>query len=325
MTDTKLLLKKVSDGRTVALSGEVLVGRKPPAAVLLTEGQASKRHAMLVVSAEGVTVEDLNSTNGTYVNGRRIAGKVRLSDGDRVSFDTEEYQLVVQRPVDADKTLMRPSAPAEPPAVNGPGRQAKPQSTADAGKVDAVSSGSGQRSPGWINPESNKTEYIDPRKLKDGPVPVLPPSRVESADAPYLIVCSGASNGRQFRLVRNTAEQQEWTVGSDSGRDVRLGDSGVSGLHARIVNEGARWKVVDEMSANGTFVNGKRSPVSFLASGDRLRFGQVECLLQLPRTRVATSRVESAQGTSWRRTAIVVTVTFVLTAVLVLVAYLLLR
>ena len=44
-------------------------------------------------------------------------------------------------------------------------------------------------------------------------------------------------------------------------------DSGVSALHAKIANEGERWKVIDQMSANGTFVNGKRANVSYLVVG----------------------------------------------------------
>ena len=46
--------------------------------------------------------------------------------------------------------------------------------------------------------------------------------------------------------------------------------------------EGKRWKIVDQMSANGTFVNNKRSSVSYLASGDRLRFGPVDCIFWMP-------------------------------------------
>jgi pSer/pThr/pTyr-binding forkhead associated (FHA) protein len=322
-TGTRLLLRKVSDGKTVALSGEVLVGREPPAAVLLTERLASRRHARLVVSAEGVTVEDLGSTNGTYVNGQRIVGKVPLKHSDRLRFDTEEYQLLVERPVDADKTMMRPATPAEPAApVKAPDAPAaRPRTPPE--KVVEVPPAPAQRSPlDWINPDKkDKTEFIDPKSLKGIPGSVPLPNPVESADAAYLIVCSGASNGMQIRLAHGTEGQQEWTVGSDPGCDIKLSDRGVSALHARIVNEGARWKVVDEMSANGTYVNEKRSPVSYLASGNRLRFGPVSCLLQLPRSRASTRREPAGEKPSVRRTTIVVAVSFLLTAVALLVLY----
>jgi pSer/pThr/pTyr-binding forkhead associated (FHA) protein len=140
-------------------------------------------------------------------------------------------------------------------------------------------------------------------------------------------VRTGNSSGMQVCLVRGSEGQQAWTVGSDPGCDLQLTDSGVSGLHARIVNEGVRWKVVDEMSANGTFVNDKRSPNAYLATNDLVRFGRVECLLQLPRARAPSRRTgaPAAVGTSWRRTAIVVAVSFVLTAIVLYAAYRLLR
>lgn len=332
MTDTngtRLLLKKVSDGKTVALSGEVLVGREPPAAVLLTERQTSRRHARLVVSAEGVTVEDLGSTNGTYVNGERVSGKVPLKDHDRLRFDTEEYQFLVERPVDPNKTMMRPDPAAAPAAaIKAPDALAAKPRTAPEKVVEApkrvveAPPGPAQRPHRWIDPDKkDKTVFIDPKNLKDIPAAVPPPQQVESADAAYLIVCSGASNGMQIRLAHGSEGQQEWTVGSDPGCDIRLSDRGVSALHARIVNEGARWKVVDEMSANGTYVNDKRSPVSYLASGNRLRFGPVSCLLQLPRSRASTKREAASEAPSLRKATIVVTVSFVLTAIVLLVLY----
>jgi pSer/pThr/pTyr-binding forkhead associated (FHA) protein len=313
MTATRHLLRKVSDGKVLPLAGEVLVGRKPPATILLTEGQPSRRHALLVVGGEGVTVEDLESTNGTFVNGLRIAGKVLLADGDRIAFDKEEYQFVVQGAPDVDATMMRAPAAPEAAPPRPPPPPPKPPSPPQAD----------QRPGGWVDPGQNKTQYFDPRDLKNAPQAAIPAPRIEDPDAPYLIVCSGKSSGTQFRLSRGSEGQQSWTVGSDAGRDVRLGDSGVSGLHARIIHENARWKVVDEMSANGIYVNGKRSPVAYLATNDQIRFGPVECLLQLPRSRPAAPAARpAAQGApAWRRTAVVVVVSFLLTAIALYVAY----
>src|SRR5690606_39092420 len=102
-----------------------------------------------------------------------------------------------------------------------------------------------------------------------------------AADAPLLTVTSGKQAGTAIKLVAGQ-ETNVWNIGSDSERDIVFDEDGVSGFHAKIVNEGKRWKVIDQMSANGTLVNEKRGSISFLSSGDRIRFGPVECVFHLP-------------------------------------------
>jgi DNA-binding winged helix-turn-helix (wHTH) protein len=76
-----------ADGVQVRLEdGEALVGREPPIAVWLNSGSVSRRHARLVVNGESVSVEDLGSKNGTYVNGRQVTSRTELHDGDTVRF-----------------------------------------------------------------------------------------------------------------------------------------------------------------------------------------------------------------------------------------------
>jgi len=97
------------------------------------------------------------------------------------------------------------------------------------------------------------------------------------------------------------ARKNEWTIGSQDGRDILLKSEGVSAFHAKIVNEGMRWKVIDQLSANGTFVNGRRCTVSALTSADRITFGPVECIFQLPKGSEAPA---AGRGRLWKRLAI---------------------
>jgi hypothetical protein len=54
----------------------------------LSSGLVSRRHARLTLSHLGVTVEDLGSRNGVYVNSVRVIGSVRLKPGDRLAVGT---------------------------------------------------------------------------------------------------------------------------------------------------------------------------------------------------------------------------------------------
>jgi hypothetical protein len=71
-------------GRAVTLWGELTIGRRPPADVLLLDDAVSGRHARFARHNGEWVVEDLASTNGTYVNGRRLTQPVVLRPGDVV-------------------------------------------------------------------------------------------------------------------------------------------------------------------------------------------------------------------------------------------------
>ena len=65
---------------------EVLIGRDPHAAAMLEgDGFVSARHALVRVRGAATSVVDLGPTNGTFVNGERIAMETRLSPGDEVA------------------------------------------------------------------------------------------------------------------------------------------------------------------------------------------------------------------------------------------------
>jgi pSer/pThr/pTyr-binding forkhead associated (FHA) protein len=74
-------------GETYPLTEELSVGRAPGCAVVLENDTfVSQVHARLFRRGKETYVEDLGSTNGTYVNGERIAEVTRLRKGDRVQF-----------------------------------------------------------------------------------------------------------------------------------------------------------------------------------------------------------------------------------------------
>lgn len=80
-------------GRTFALSMATTVGRAPECALRLDESGISRTHARLLPTEEGVQIEDLGSTNGTFLNGKRVLhGVARV--GDEIGFDTLRFRLL---------------------------------------------------------------------------------------------------------------------------------------------------------------------------------------------------------------------------------------
>ena len=72
---------------------EVIVGRSSDLDLVLVEDLVSRRHARFAVRDGVVTVQDLGSTNGTFVNGQRTK-KARLAEGDRILIGSSLLKLV---------------------------------------------------------------------------------------------------------------------------------------------------------------------------------------------------------------------------------------
>jgi S1-C subfamily serine protease len=81
--------------------GYLVVGRDPQSDVRFDPQRdldVSTRHAAIVQSDDRVAVRDLGSTNGTFVNGRRITGDVTLRGGDVIGFGAHGPTIEVQLP-----------------------------------------------------------------------------------------------------------------------------------------------------------------------------------------------------------------------------------
>jgi len=71
-------------GLHVDMLGPVVIGRSPSADIVIDERCVSATHARFTLQGPALVLEDLNSTNGTLVNGHPISQPVTLRDGDEV-------------------------------------------------------------------------------------------------------------------------------------------------------------------------------------------------------------------------------------------------
>ena len=92
----KFMLRGVSGhlfGRSFALATVTTVGRAPDATLRLDENGISRAHARLVPTDAGVQIEDLGSTNGPFLNGKRIL-RAEAKANDEVGFDTLRFRVL---------------------------------------------------------------------------------------------------------------------------------------------------------------------------------------------------------------------------------------
>jgi pSer/pThr/pTyr-binding forkhead associated (FHA) protein len=78
-------------GAAYDLSAGALLGRGDQADIVLEDSFASTRHARLMPHGEVIVLEDLGSTNGTYLNGEPLRGAQPLHAGDRIRIGDSEF------------------------------------------------------------------------------------------------------------------------------------------------------------------------------------------------------------------------------------------
>lgn len=125
-----------SPGKVFALStNEVVLGRDIDNEVVINDAEISRRHTRLLIQEGGYVVEDLGSTNGTFVNGQKITGSHVLEPGQTIRLGenvTLSYEIAG---FDADATIAsgqrKPAAAAPPPPAAAPAARAPtPQAAA---------------------------------------------------------------------------------------------------------------------------------------------------------------------------------------------------
>jgi len=94
------------------IRSELVIGRDEGVDIVIATPAVSRRHARLMVEGDGYAIEDLGSSNGTFVNDDRLIGRRTLQHGDRIRLGqaiTLDYSAPVTE--DRGKTAVRPATP----------------------------------------------------------------------------------------------------------------------------------------------------------------------------------------------------------------------
>ena len=114
------------DVRYDLAEGQCVIGRSGDADVMLKDKLVSRRHARILRAGDEVTIEDLSSGNGVFVNGRQIHGPTALRPGDTLFVGRNRLEL---------------GSGSQPPQIAKPGRsiaEDDPQSTRRQDALDLL-------------------------------------------------------------------------------------------------------------------------------------------------------------------------------------------
>jgi pSer/pThr/pTyr-binding forkhead associated (FHA) protein/uncharacterized protein involved in exopolysaccharide biosynthesis len=97
-------------GRVYALTrNTVVLGRSDRADIRIQHPSVSAEHARIINTALGFELQDLSSTNGTFIGAQRVM-RARLNSGDRVVLGTVEFTFLIDQKPDATVALLPPGA-----------------------------------------------------------------------------------------------------------------------------------------------------------------------------------------------------------------------
>jgi ABC-type multidrug transport system ATPase subunit len=219
---------------------ELILGRRVDGEDQFAEDlQVSTRHARLTRAQDGgLVIEDLGSTNGTWVNGERITGprELRPSDVVRIGATTIEARAAGTVASRAPRIAPRAAAPA---TIETPPPRPATDGAPLAPPVEQIGSPSAVRRL----PPPPTGPPADANLLHDGERVPVPPDGL--------------------------------TIGRGPENDVVISEPTVSRGHARIVAQAGRYYLADLDSDNGTDLNGERlhGESRWLTSGDTIGVG----------------------------------------------------
>ncbi len=221
------------------------IGRRPHNDVVIDNLAVSGEHAVILIEAGGVVLEDLGSTNGTLLNGRPVQ-RAPLQHRDTIDIGKYRLRYVDEVPTaDFEKTMvvLRPGAA---------------QAAAQQALQQAIGSAGGPRPASLQAPPAS--ERVTPASPPASPLPFAP-AAAETAPPARIKVLTGGGAGREMALVKVVT-----TIGRPGG------------AVAAITRRGARYTLAHVEGGPVTRLNGAAlggDPVD-LRAGDRLELAGVE-------------------------------------------------
>ena len=86
--------KGIKEGSFIPIRSDLTIGRKEGNSIVMTDQHVSGNHAKIIVRNNGLFLEDLNSTNGTYLNGSKIKGRSKLSNKDEIRIGNGVFKIL---------------------------------------------------------------------------------------------------------------------------------------------------------------------------------------------------------------------------------------
>ncbi|MEH6823592.1 MAG: FHA domain-containing protein [Motiliproteus sp.] len=270
-------------GQFFPIQGTLLVGREQDCDLIINDQMLSRHHARLWLEDEGLNIEDLDSANGTFVNGQRI-DRAEIQSGDEIRFDSAAFSVIGPKVLvqeDDNMTQLRPALDLDATLT-----QAPPLTIPSEPRPETAETAPVPKSITALDPAADASDGIH--------AAAAPPTGPDvEADFEATSIFKVATDSEKTQLMQSppafllgesasimndrfALDIEPCLIGRSHGSNIQLLERSVSGRHAEIFQQGGGWAIRDMNSRNGTYLNDKRITTSALIDGDILRMGRVE-------------------------------------------------
>jgi pSer/pThr/pTyr-binding forkhead associated (FHA) protein len=258
---TSMSIKRLDTGEVFTLErGALSIGRDPNNDIFIDDRDISRQHATIELNDRELVLVDKNSTNGTLLNNWRISRPEALQAGDQIVLADTVLEVCEAAPANEDATSFRTSDDAT-----------NFRNPSDTGYRSDGNQEAAQRD--IREPEGDDTHFKNPMKTGTPDLSAIPGLNNAAA---VFIRHTGRNQIMLYTLEQNSALR--WLVGRQRDCDIAIEDNAVSRQHCLIQKRGDRWQIDDQQSRNGTYVNDLAVNMTYLSSGDRVTFGNIDVI-----------------------------------------------
>ncbi|MBM3496008.1 MAG: FHA domain-containing protein [Armatimonadetes bacterium] len=257
------VLVGTNEGKDFIISKSLtIIGRDERADIpVFADPSLTAQHAAIRIDQNRHVLHDGGSPVGSMVNGQRVKQAV-LRDGDMIQLG--QVRLLFREKATASRAPSPARDVARAPQAAG--RLQMPANLCQFCGAPKDAQGACLCSVGGV-------AVPGPTQA---PATAVGPGLAGGQPSPGLTVIEGPDSGASFEL-----HPLPQTLGRETGRTIMLADDmSVSRRHARIEDQMGTIVIVDEGSANGTFVNGVRITSQALAPGDVIQVGTTRLMVQ---------------------------------------------
>ncbi|MEJ2150130.1 MAG: FHA domain-containing protein, partial [Chloroflexota bacterium] len=284
----------ISGGATFELvRADVTIGRDPSVDFVVSSPGVSRRHARIMRDGDDYFIEDLGSSNGTFLNGQPVTGPVSLQSGDEIRLG----HTVVMRfdlPTQSDiPTREAQSAGPEPDRTMLEGQEEEPYHTMQLSDDDGLTMAAGEPPAPPARPQpAQSAPPRDAMQTMLGDAEMYPPERRDYAP-PELTVAVAGVNPQTYTLSGDVI-----TIGRSDDNNIVIGSRIVSRHHARLERAGGGYQlVVLPEASNPVLYKGRPIEGALqLSHEDKLRIGGLDPGMMVTMTYTSPAEATAEEG-----------------------------